>query len=228
MANGKQSNKNVRYLILAISFFLAFLFVVVPPIRSSVAIYLVFCVLSYLIYSSRDYQNDLSGLDTKGALLNGFYGFLFGIAFIILSSVIPFFSLAFPRFPGAIADSLKAVLVIGVAPPIETIFFIGAMYAFFRNMNKDHKYIYIILVSFFFACFHLASYILGFYTLSGAEGLTAITSNISAFITAFIFNFVAMFFGLRNGITKSNIIFYWVFHTVLNVFAFGLAVITFL
>lgn len=228
MANGKQSNKNVRYLILAISFFLAFLFVVVPPIRSSCAIYLVFCVISYVIYSSKDYQNDLSGLEGKGAFLNGFYGLLFGIGFIVVSSVIPFFSLAFPRFPGAIADSLKAVLVIGIAPPVETILFIGAMYAFFRNMNKNHKYLYITLVSIFFAGFHLASYILGFYTLSGAEGLTAITNNLSAFITAFVFNFVAMFFGLRDGVSKSNIIFYWVFHTVLNVFAFGLAVITFL
>ena len=78
-----------------------------------------------------------------------------------------------------------------------------------------------------FALFHLGSYIFGFYALSGSEALTAVRSYISAFVTAFLFNFVAMSFGLRNGVSKSNIIFFWIFHTVLNIFAYGLAIFTF-
>ena len=85
----------------------------------------------------------------------------------------------------------------------------------------------IFLISIIFSSFHLASYILGFYLLSGSEALTAVQSNMSAFITAFLFNFVAMSFGLRNGIQKANILFFWIFHTILNIFAYGLAIITF-
>lgn len=228
MAVNKQSNNNVRYLIIGIALILALLFTLSPPIRGTIAIQFIFLGIAYFIYSTREFQDDTIGLDKKNTISEGFYGILFGVGFIIVFTLFPFFSMAFPRYPGAIADSLRGFLVIGVSPVVETIFFIGAIFAFLRNFNPRSKYLYIILISLFFASFHLGAYILGFYTLSGAEALEAVRSNISAFITAFIFNFVAMSFGLRNGVSKANVVFFWIFHTILNIFAFGLAVITFI
>lgn len=226
MASMSKSNKIVRYIIIIFFIILSLLFTLVPTLRGSIAIHMIFLVITYIIYSTGEFQDDVQGFNTKTALKEGFYGLLFGIGFILVSTLIPFFSLAFPRYPGTIADSLKAFFVIGISPFTETAFFISAVYAFLRNFNTKNKMLYILIVSTLFAGYHLGSFILGFYTLSGSEALTAVGSNISAFVSAFLFNIVAMTFGLRNGIKKSNIIFYWLFHLIVNLFSFGFAVFT--
>ena len=82
-------------------------------------------------------------------------------------------------------------------------------------------------MSLLFSLFHLAAFIFGFYTLDLAQGATAFLSNLSSFITAFLFSFVAMLFALRKGVAKANLLFIIVFHMFLNATALTLAVVTF-
>lgn len=223
-----KENRYVRYLILVVAVILAFVFVVVPDSRTPVAISFIFLGVSYAIYSTKEYQDDLIGFNPRTALPNFAYALVFIAGFYIITSFVPFFSLAYPRFPGAIGQGLRWFLICFVTPIVETLFFQSVIFAFFSNFSKNHKYIFIIVASFCFSIFHLASYILGFYQLDIVQGWTAFTSNISAFITAFLFSLTAMIFALRKGVEKANVTFIIVFHAGLNIIAFGLAVITFI
>jgi len=223
-------NKIIRYVIIATFIILAFIFVINPSTDTlrAVGISMIFLIIGFIIYSTKEYQDDLIGIRTDNFFQESGYGVLFAVGFIIISSLVPFFSLAYPSFPASIGYSLQWFLVVVIAPITETILFQGAIFAFFRNFNPKNKLLWIILVSLLFSLFHLGSYIFGFYTLSGSEGLEAFTSNISAFITAFIFSFTAMIFALRKDVTKANAIFIILVHLGLNIFAYSLAVVGFI
>lgn len=224
-------NRNIRFVIIGLSIILAFLFVIIPDVRVAVGINLIFLGIAFFIYSTREFQDDLIGIPkfiSMGSLIAVGWGILFTGGFYLITLFLPFFSLAFPRLPASIGSSLEFFMIVITSPISESILFIGAIFAFFRNFNSRFKFVWITLVSLLFAFFHLGSFIAGFYILSGAEGLTAFTSNISAFITAFVFNFVTMAFLLRKkDITKADMIFAFVFHLGLNLLAFSLSVISF-
>jgi len=226
-----QSNRNVRYIIIATSIILAFLFVVNPDIRVPVGINLIFLGISYFIYSSREYQDDLIGIPnffSINTLIAIGFGIIFTVGFFVVTAFIPFFSLAFPQLPSSIGSKLQWFFIVIIAPITETCFFMGAIYAFFRNFNPRYKWIWILLLSLVFSLFHLGAIIFGFYTLNPAEGLIEFTNNISAFSTAFLFSIVAMIFALRRGIQKANWMFIAVFHLGLNFISFSLSVISFI
>ncbi len=224
-------NRNIRFIIIGLAIILAFLFVIVPEVRVAVAFNFIFLGISFFIYSTREFQDDLIGIPkflSMDSLIAVGWGILFTGGFFILTSFVPFFTLAFPRVPASIGSSLEFFMIVITSPISESIFFIGAIFAFFRNFNSKFKFLWIILVSLLFASFHLGSYITGFYVLSGAEGIIALKENSSAFITAFVFNFITMVWLLRKkDITKSDMIFSFVFHLGLNLISFSLSVVTF-
>jgi hypothetical protein len=225
-----KTNRNVRYLILVFALIFAFMFVLVPDARVSSGISLIFLGVGYAFYSTREYQEELLGLDPKKAPYSIGYALVFIVGFLIVTTFVPFLSMAFPRYPEAIGEGLRWFLICICSPVTESIFFQVCIFAFFYNFSKKHKWLFIIIASIIFSSFHLGSYIAGFYNLNAQEGWTAFTSNFSAFFTAFLFSTTAMIFALRKGVadmSKTDILFYIVFHIGLNVVSFGLAVITF-
>ncbi len=224
-------NRNIRFIIIGLAIILAFIFVIVPDARIAAAINLIFIGIAFFIYSTGEYQDDLIGIPkffSIGSLISVGWGILFTVGFFIVTSFVPFFTLAYPIIPASIGTTLQSFFVLIVSPLGESILFLGAIFAFFRNFDSRFKWVWITLVSILFAGFHLGSYLAGFYFLSGSEGFTAFINNISAFITAFVFNFVTMAWLLRKkDITKSNMIFAFVFHFGLNLLAFSFSVITF-
>ena len=217
----KSENNNVIRLIFALAFLLAFLFVINPLTRTALGIYLFFLVVSYLVYSSSVYQNVLIGLSKRNIGRSLIWAAILGGSFYILTKFFPGFSLGLPILPNAISDQLKFFIVVGVAPIVETIMFQGALFAYVREFNpsKSRMLWAVIIQAFAFALFHIGAYVSGFYTYpTFTEGLSAIGANISSFIAAFAFAFLAGIFVIRDGI--KNLAFVAVFHFILNLIIF--------
>lgn len=229
MAKSKilKENLNVRNLALGFAFLLSFLWVINPPARTAIGINLVFLMIAFVLYSSQEYQDDTIGITLKNSLVSISAGVLAGFVFLIVSLFVPGMSIGIPVLPASISDNLKFFLVVFVAPIVETIFFQGALYAYVSNFDntKDKKYKgrAIFLQAVIFSLFHLGAYVSGFYMYPGfTEGMTAVFANISSFFVAFLFALIAGYIVTRNGI--KNLIFCMVFHLILNLIAYSLAV----
>lgn len=223
-------NKNVRYVLIGLLFILSFIAVInISDSRTlrPLLISFIFLGLSLFLYSFKEFQDDLIGIRVKRILPSIGYGAIFGIVFITVSAFVPFFSLAYPMYPAAIGENLRFFLINIMAPMAESFFFVGVMFAFMRNFNPRYKYLWIFLVSLTFALFHLGSFILGFYTLDVTQGLTALSANLSAFSSAFIFNFSIMTVGLWKGVENADQTFFSIAHAVINLSAWTFSVFTF-
>ena len=224
-------NLNVRNIIIGIAFILAFLWVVNPPARSAVGINLVFLVIAFVVYNAKEYQDDLIGISRKNLLPSIGYGVVFTFLFFLITLVVPGMSIGFPSLPASIGDNLKFFLVVIVAPLVESIFFCGALYAWFSNFDetqkKEKKWRAILFTAFLFSFWHLGAYISGLYLYPDfVSGMSAFMANISAFIVAFIFMLITGYIVTRDGIM--NLIFAILFHLLLNLIAFSLAVAVFI
>lgn len=226
-----KQNLIVRNVIVGMAFILAFLWVINPPARSAVGINLVFLVIAFLVYRSKEYQDDLVGISGNNVFASIGYGIIFTAGFFLITLVVPGMSIGYPSLPASISDSLKFFLVVFVAPVVETIFFQGALYAWVSNFDstndKRKKWIAILVQAFGFSLFHLGAYVSGFYMYPGfTEGMTAVLANISGFLVAFAFALIAGWFMTRNGV--KNLIFVGVFHLGLNLVSYSLSVAVFL
>ena len=226
-----EHNLVARNVIIGMAFVLAFLWVINPPARSAVGINLVFLAIAFVVYTAREYQDDLIGI-TKGNILPSIgYGIVFTFFFFLITLVVPGMSLGFPSLPASIGDNLKFFLVVIVAPVTESLFFCGALYAWFSNFDntpsKKKKWVAIILTALLFSLWHISAYISGIYLYPDfVSGMSAFMANISAFIVAFLFMLITGWFITRDGI--KNLVFGIIFHMGLNLIAFSLAVAVFL
>lgn len=223
-----KENKAVRYIILAVAFVLAFLGVVNPETRTAVFIDLVFLGISYLVYSTDEYQDDLIGIQKGNAFESVMWGIFFTFAFFLITLLIPGLSIGYPQLAGDISGSLKWFLIVIVSPIVETIFFLGTVYAFVRNFQRksQSRFLPIFISSIAFAIFHVGAYIAGWYAYPDfASGLSAVWANISGFIVAFLFNMVAGYMVTSKKV--KNQIFAFVFHFGLNFVSASLSIITF-
>lgn len=213
----KPENNNVIRLIFGLTFLLAFLFVINPLSRTALSIYLFFLVVSYLVYSSSVYQDVLIGISSRNIGKSLLWAGIFGGGFYIITKYFPGFSLGLPILPNAISDQLRFFITCFVAPVVETIMFQGALLGYVREFNPSRRnvIIAIFIQAAVFAIFHIGAYVTGFYTYpTFTEGLSAVWMNISAFIAAFAFAFLAGLFVVRDGI--KNLAFVAIFHFILN------------
>ncbi len=226
-----QANKNVLFLGIGIAIFLALFFVISPDASRAIIINLIFLGIGLFIYTRAEFQDDLIGIKkffSLNSLIAVGFGLLLGGLFLVVTIFVPFLSLGFPRLPQQISENISFIFIVIFAPIVETIFFQSSIFAFFRNFNPKRKFLWITITSLLFSLFHLAAFIFLFYTLDISQGATAFTNNISSFITAFLFSFVAMLFALRKGVpSKGNLLFIIVFHMFLNATALSLSIITF-
>jgi len=231
-----QPSRFVTYLIYIFLFYIGFIAVVNIYDYETLApliITFIFLVGSAILYRSKEHQDDLIGIRLRNVPLSVLYGAIFAGAFILITYFIPFFSLAYPNYPASVSSSLRFTLVNIISPVSESVFFIGAIFAFFTNfVSKDglstrEKYTFIFLVSILFGFFHLGSYIIGVANLSLSQTTTAFFANFSAFFTAFVFNFTVMTVGLWNGVDKADQTFFITAHGGINISNWTFSIVQF-
>lgn len=211
--------QNIVYLSLFLLFVLGFVWVQYAELRETMTLYAGLLVLSIVIYSRKELQGDLPGITRKTFFSSVIVGAIGGGIFYYASALIPGFSITIPVAPQSIGTGLRSFVVNFVAPFVETIFVQGAFFGFTENrLGKKKAFIAIILASVFFASLHLAAYVSGFYSYPDlGSGLLALGANISAFITAFLFGFVAQFTQFKFHKDLGYVI---AFHTVINFLVF--------
>jgi len=228
MTKIRRENKVVRYLIIVLALILALLYVINPDTRVPVVINLIFLGISFVVYSSKEYQDDLIGINPKRFFLYAFFGLLAGGAFVLATAFIPGLSIGYPILPNSVSESLRGFFVNFVSPLTETILFLGAIFAFLHNFDTKRKYtLWIIVgVSIFFALFHIGAYVAGFYEYpSFTDAFGAVSANISAFLVAFIFNMIVA--SIMVYTPMKDLVFGFFFHFVPNATTFFLSAVTF-
>lgn len=210
---------------------LVLLWIINPPGRPAVGINIVLLLMFIAIYSIKAYDDDKIPLKLR---LNDIgiafaFGFLLTSCFFIITSFIPGLSIGIPVLPNSISGELQFFLVVIVAPIVETLFFQGAVFAYFLNFNpsKKLKWLIIIVQALIFALAHLGAYVAGFYAYPGwVEGFSALGDNISAFITAFVFALIAGGIASKKGI--ENLLVAMLFHLGMNLISYSLSVAVFI
>ena len=159
----------------------------------------------------------------KGMLI----GIALAVGFIILNKIVPNFALGFPSLPASIADNLKAVIIIVLAPVLEEAFFNKAI---LETLQIRFKLSYVkanVYKSLLFASFHTLAY--GIY-LNSIEKLSVLVGTFGAvsglFITAFLFSLLAGYLlkkykNLLITIIAHGIINGYLFVTALAIFSIG-------
>lgn len=200
---------------------LAILFGTNPPARNNVLIYLIFLIVSLLIYRTTTFQRVIIGIDGKNAFLTILFGLGAGLAYFFLTKFLPGLSLGVPLLPNAIGDSLKLIIVVIIAPFVEEIFFRGSLLAYLRDFNPSEKKLWraILIQAVLFALAHLGAYISNFYDYSSiGTGFGALGANISVFIAAFLFAVIAGYIDTRRKVR--NLWFSITFHLIINALVF--------
>ena len=213
----QKENGNVIKLIIGLGTLLLFLYIINPPFREASGIYLIMLGLTWLIYSSKVYQDELIGINKRNLGKSFFWAFLIGVGFYVLSSLVPGLSLGLPTLPGAVSDGLKFFTVVFVASIAEELFFRGGLLGYIKKFSPSKRQIWlaIIIQAVAFSLFHLGAYISGLYAYPDfATALTAINANISSFIVAFIFGILSGYIVSRDGIR--NLVFSIILHIIFN------------
>ena len=161
---GKQENKNVFLIILGVLVALFLIYVIIPPLREAMGIYLFGIIISGFTFFVPSMQNYLVGISFKGVnlLKSTLYGIIFGIGFLVATSIIPGFSIGIPLLPQAISDTMRGFVVKWVAPIVETIIFQGAFFGIGMLMFKKSVWKANIFQALIFAISHVGAYVTGF------------------------------------------------------------------
>lgn len=215
----KQESKNAIRLIVGLLLLLAIIFGTNPPSRNAMLTYVVFLIVAFFIYSSNVYQKFIVGISKNNLIKSILSGAIFGVLFVVLTRILPGFSLGYPLLPNTIGDQLRFGIIVFIAPIAETLAFKGALLAYLREISPKRKQVAIIFMSVAFALAHLGAFLTSFYDYSTVTvGLSEFTSNLSVFLSAGIFAYISTFLLLRKGI--QNLIFVIVFHMVINLLVF--------
>lgn len=222
----QNDNKNVIRVIIGMAFLLSFLFVINPVSRSAISIYLLFLIVSLVVYSIKSFQKDLIGINLKNIGRVFILAGGLSIAYYIITKYVPGLSLALPLLPNAISDQLKFFIVVFVASTCEEILFRGSLLGYIKSFNPSKRQIVIAIIiqALAFSLFHLTAYITGFYNYPNfASALVAFQANISSFIVALVFGLLAGFLVTRNGI--KNLLLSILLHMAFNFIVYSALVI---
>ena len=182
-----------------------------------------FIVVSILVYSTTILVGHLLGFG-ENKIFHIFSGLIIGVLYIFVASLVPGFSIAVPQLPAQIGATLQKFIVIGVAPIVETVFFLGVLLAFLLHFGMN-KHLAIWLQAIIFSAFHLGSYIVGLYDYTASQGFLGFTMNISVFLSAMIFGVLSGYIVLNyrwKGLLVAMVI-----HAVINFFAIVRLVVMF-
>lgn len=211
----KENGNAIKFLIMFL-FLLGILFVVVPPLQQAMFIYLFIGIISLIVYSRAEAQGELIGISYRGFWRSTVWAVLLAGVFYFGIKITPF-SFGIPILPNTIADQLRFFVVVVVAPAIESLFVQGALFGYVRTVIPGKKDLWtaIIIQAVFFAILHTSAYVIGFYNYPDLlSGFSAVSKNIGAFLSAFLFALLSGWFVTLNGIR--NLWFVIIFHSLLN------------
>ncbi len=143
-------------------------------------------------------------------------GLVIGAIYIIVASIIPGFSIAYPQIPAQIGATLQKTIVVGVAPIVETVFFLGVVLALLLQLGLG-KHLAIWIQGVIFSLFHLGAYIIDLYSYSLGEGFLGFTMNISVFLSALIFGVLSGY--IVTHYRWRGLLVAMVIHAMINLFA---------
>ncbi|MEM3075083.1 MAG: CPBP family glutamic-type intramembrane protease [Candidatus Pacearchaeota archaeon] len=224
MAN-KQDIKSTILLLITTSVLLGILIAGNNSLLSLLSVYIAFIIISIVAYYNNDFKKDLILLSKKNLGYSIIFAVVLSGFFYLIVKFIPYFSLGLPIVPNAIADSLKTIIIIIFAPIVESVFFQSVVYVLLLNLFKSKSFAFI-GQAFLFALAHVSAYVTGFYNYPEfTQGLTAVYANIGAFLSAFLFAIIGMFFLLRDKI--NNLAFIITFHALMNLIILTSLVVVF-
>jgi membrane protease YdiL (CAAX protease family) len=215
----EKSRKTTASVIIGTLLLLAVVIATSPPIFDKLIPYIILLSISYMTYLISPFMRYASTISFKGesAIRAASWGVVFGVGFYALTRFVPGLSIGIPTLPAAISDSLESVIIVGVAPIVEEIFFRGVLLAFLLStpLGRKNQWFAIVGQAALFALAHVGAYITGIYEYPAfAVGLDAFMMNIGAFMAAFAFGLLAGVFVNRNRI--KNLTFAIVFHSIVN------------
>lgn len=184
---------------------------------TSLMVYVVMLFVAYFIYKDPQQSSEALGLGSKNIQRSALWAVLLGGGFYFVTKLIPGASIGLPLLPNTISEQFRFIIIVALAPLVETIFFQGALFAYIKRMSPSKKNLYIAITiqAVLFSMAHLAAYIVGFYSYPNIlSGILGFSQNISAFISAFLFAWLAGFFVSMDGI--KNLWFVVIFHALLN------------
>lgn len=198
----KKENKFVRdssFIFLIIVLFIASTTVSALNLASffsiwkAISLQIIFLLMGVIMYSIKDFQKDFIGMPIINIGKSFIFGTMLGIVYLFVVSLFPGLSIGQILLPQTIADSFQGLLITVIAPLSETIFFLGILLGFVSSkLGKKRLWLALLIVSFFFAIFHTGAYIQNWVQLpSFSEGFLGFSSNISVFISAFLFMMVS-------------------------------------
>ncbi|MEK6884938.1 MAG: CPBP family intramembrane glutamic endopeptidase [Nanoarchaeota archaeon] len=214
----KDDNKLLKYVFYPIMILNIILLIINKDYRDSGAgyIYAVVGLLSYLIYMTSGFTQFTIGIGKKLGL-NVFIGVLVGVGFIIISKIVPGFSLLQPEIPFSIGTQIKFLIVVIFASPVEEILFRSSLPSILMSAFNFSWGIIVGICSILFAGAHLLAY--GVYTssLDNLIQLYGATTAISGAIVAAIIWSIASFVLIKK---TQSLIPSIVGHTTINFIVF--------
>lgn len=209
------------------AFFLGILFYTIyQPLRQALGIYTLLALLTTIIYGAGSiFGNVLIGIRLKKLGDQFLLGLVLAAAFILLKILIPAFAVGTPSVPGEVTKFVTGMLLLFFAPTVEELVCRGALLMwvqFVESKNGEITPIKFwtanIIQSLFFATWHLAAYIAGWYSLTGWALASNIVAQSSAFIAAFTFGLAAGWLDTRPNVR--SLIPGMVAHLVINTTVF--------
>lgn len=145
-----------------------------------------FAGFTYLIYYTHKDAYPIFNKNTKFAVI---VGIGVGVAYIILSRLVPGLSVGVTLVPQSISSNMQWFVVNIVAPIIESLLAFGAILVVIKrtSFGRKHPYMVVIAIGAFMALLHLGAYIYGIVDLNFSEAIGAFSGNVGAFLSAFLF-----------------------------------------
>jgi len=222
----KPDNRRTRTLLVGLIIVLGIIWATNPPAKTALSTYLVISGICFFVYSFTRFRQSLIGIKTANAFPAVIWAGVLGGGFWLALKLVPGLSLGLPVVPNALADTMKFLVIVAVAPIVEEIFFRGVVMGYLKSMMNGKKLLPIIIQAGLFAIAHISAYITGFYNYPDfTAGMVAFSANVASFVAAFIFALIVGWFVSRDGM--KNLIFAIVFHAIVNLIIYSSMTIIF-
>ena len=174
-----------------------------------------FSALSWMVFSSKKYEKYAVGIKSNGNITMILWGVGIALGFILIKSVVPAFSLAFPQLSLAIDEDIRSGMVIFLFPAVETLFIVVSIFAVTKTHYKIPNITAIIIVGLMATLLHLLAYGIDLTAFpSFFDAFSSIGPQIGLFISVFIiFSFWAWLITLDG---FKTIIAVFVSHAIIN------------
>jgi len=191
MGNKKENSLVVKLLLfptLVISFILFFIY---PPDRLAFGLYLIMGIWALNAYRQSTYQEEVYGIK-KGFIKNYVWGIAIGGVFLIVTSLVPTFSLLAPSFSFSVSSDVRFFIIVILAGIMEECWRSSTI-AYIKDIYKPKSFLVTnVSQAGIFSGLHVLVYglVLGMFT-TWFEAFGVIPSILGSLLAAFVFGMVS-------------------------------------